>query len=73
MRKRYVCRKDKEGNPIMVPADSIAVHKPGETLEDFTTRMRKTLYQLECSEGSRFAVPGFSNSKLKRVWMDEAA
>lgn len=36
----------------------------------FKERMQKTLYDLECSQGSKFQVPGYSKSQLKRAWWD---
>lgn len=57
----------------MIPSNQIARYKGGESLEDFDTRMRQTLYQLECEKGSRFRVPEFSKSQLKKIWWDNKA
>lgn len=38
------------------------------TMPDMKTRMQQTLYQLECTEGSRWKFPGFSKEQLKKVW-----
>jgi hypothetical protein len=46
-------------------------HRATTELEDFNTRIVKTLYQRECEMGSRFNVPGFDKNKLKRVWIDK--
>jgi hypothetical protein len=44
------------------------IHQACRELEDFDTRMKKQLYSMECQEGSRFAVPGFSKNDLQKVW-----
>jgi hypothetical protein len=43
-------------------------HRASRELEDFDTRMKQTLYHLECEKGSRFSVPGFSKNELRKVW-----
>jgi hypothetical protein len=34
----------------------------------FKERMLKTLYSLECEQGSKFKIPGYSKETLKKVW-----
>ena len=34
----------------------------------FKERMQKTLYALECEQGSKFKVPGYSKDTLKKAW-----
>ncbi len=36
----------------------------------FQERMQKTLYQMECEQGSKFKVPGYSKATLKKAWWD---
>lgn len=67
MRSRTIYR-NKDGKIIKLSCNEVAPCRRNETVEDFDTRMRKTLYQLECAEGSRFRIPGYSNSTVKRVW-----
>ncbi len=46
-------------------------HRASRELEDFDTRMVKSLYTLECEQGSRFnGVPEFSPQVLKKIWID---
>ena len=44
------------------------VHAASRELEDFDTRMLKTLHHLECEQGSRFKVPGMPDKVLQKVW-----
>lgn len=64
MRSRTIYR-DKEGIVIKIPCNQVAPYRRGETSEDFATRIKKTFHQLECAEGSRFHIPGWSNAQLK--------
>lgn len=72
-RQRFVYRQDKSGNIRRIECNQVAPYRAGESLEDFDTRMRKTLYQLECDKGSAFHVPGFNKNQLKAVWFDNKA
>jgi len=51
-----------------VRTDERTDYRPGEDAETFEQRMLKTFYQQECEHGSRFHVPGFTNSQLKEIW-----
>ena len=45
-------------------------HRASRELEDFDKRMVSTLHHLECEQGARFNVPGFSKNDLKKIWID---
>lgn len=72
-RQRFYYRPDKEGKIRRIESNQVAKHVAGEAMDDFDTRMRKTLYQLECEKGSRFHIPEFTKSQLKAVWFDNKA
>jgi len=67
-RKTYIPRKDEHGNYRMVEVATRPEHGRAVIAEDFKTRIRSTLYHLECRDGSRFKIPGCTTQELKRAW-----
>lgn len=64
--------KDENGHYRMQEVATRPTDRTVVLAEDFKSRMRRTLHDLECQDGSRFRIPGYSNNQLKRVWEDAA-
>jgi hypothetical protein len=65
MTETIIYRQDLAGNTIRLKGRT---HRASRELEDFDMRMRQQLHRMECDEGARFSVPGYSKDQLRKVW-----
>lgn len=66
-KKTYIYRPGPDGKPLSILTErALILHR--EQTQTFEERQLATFHQLECEQGSRFNVPGFNKSELKRAW-----
>jgi hypothetical protein len=65
MTETIIYKQDLDGNTVRLKGRT---HRASRELEDFDTRMIRTLHRMECDEGARFSVPGYSKNQLRKVW-----
>jgi len=66
-KQRFVYRPDHTGKILALQIERLET-RHGKEADTFDDRIKQTLHQQECEHGSRFRVPGFSPSQLKRAW-----
>lgn len=57
-----------DGSVQPVEVNAAMALRVDDSMLPLEARMLRTLYQRECSEGSRFRVPQFNKEQLKAVW-----